>query len=142
MIEEFYVGFHRPAFRNLQGRIDPRLWLGHCEIWGYTAEGTWLFLDPQSSGTKIVVTHLHDDVRDNLHARYTLCESILRMKADEPEFPFPLHLPLTCASLVGSMTGVRALLPATLKRKLLAKGAEVVHEQAEGRSIRQGSTAA
>lgn len=64
------------------------------------------------------------------------------MKADEPEFTFPLHLPLTCASLVGSMTGVRALLPTTLKRKLLAKGAEVVHEQAEGRSIRQGSTAA
>lgn len=138
---EWYVGFHRPCVRNLESRIDPRLWLGHCEIWGYNEDGTWLFLDPQSSGTKIVLTHLYDEVHDQLSARYALCEIILRLRADEPAFPFPLHIPLTCASLIGSITGVRALLPSTLKRKLLAKGAEVVHEQAEGRSGRPAGEA-
>lgn len=134
---EWYVGFHRPSLRNLQGRIDPRLWLGHCEIWGYNDDGTWLFLDPQSAGTKVVVTHHYDEVHDQLHARFLICESIVKLPVASPNFRFPLHLPLTCASVCGSMVGVRALLPSGLKRRLLAKGAEVVHGQAEGRSGRQ-----
>ena len=134
---EWYIGFHSPCLRNLRGRIDPRLWLGHCEIWGYNNDGTWLFLDPQSAGTLVVVTHLHDEVHDHLHARFILCESILKIPASTPRFRLPMHIPLTCASICGSMVGIRALLPAALKRRLLSKGAEVVHEQAERKPGRQ-----
>ena len=135
---ELYFGFHRPYFRNLKGRIDPRGWLGHCEVWGCNEDGTWLVLDPQGQGCKILVTHRYDDVAAQLKARLDLCESILRIPAREPSFALPLHGPMTCASICGALVGIRALVPASLRRRLLAQGAEVVHE-AEGRSPRQGS---
>lgn len=130
---ELFIGFHAPHFRNRHGRIDPRGWLGHCEVWGYTKDDTWLFLDPAGSGTKILVTHLHDEVQDHLAARFALCETIMRLPANAADFSFPLHGMLTCASFCGHLVGVRALVPASLRRKLRAKGAEVIHET-QGRS--------
>jgi len=142
MIEEWYLGFYAPYFRNLEGRIDPRGWFGHCEIWGYTADGTWFFLDPQSKGAHVRIAHAHDDVRDHISARFELCDLILRLPGGDPSFRIPIHGPMTCAAICGSLIGVRALLPATLRHKVLAKGAEVVHGQAERRSGRQGDAAA
>jgi hypothetical protein len=124
---EWYVGFHRPYFTK-NGRIDPRGWFGHCEIWGYTTDDTWLFIDPMGAGSIVRVMHRHDDVQDQLHARFALCALILRLPARDPAFRLPLHGMLTCASVCGHLLGVRALVPATLRRKLLANGAEVIHE--------------
>lgn len=138
---EWYVGFHRPYLRNDEGWTYRGL-VGHCEIWGYNEDGTWLFIDPQGRGSRIRVEHRHDEVQRHLTFRYALCTEILRLPADDPDFSLPFFGPLTCASLCGHLTGVRALLPSTLRRKLLAKGAEVVHEQAERGSPGQTGTAA
>lgn len=132
---EWYVGFHKPAFRGMDGKICPSLWLGHCHIWGYTEHNTYLFLDPQGRGTGITVTHLHDDVSDHITARFAVCNLILRLPATEPNFRFPLFGLMTCAAIVGHITGHRALLPSTLRRKLQAAGAEVIHGP-QGRSER------
>lgn len=135
MIEEFYVGFHKPYLRDAEGKLSVRGMFGHCEIWGYTSDGTWLFLDPQSKGGRVRITHVYDEVNQHLAFRFALCTEILRVPADDPEFRVPVFGPLTCASICGHLLGVRALLPSTLRRKLLAKGAEVLH----GRSAERGS---
>jgi hypothetical protein len=135
---EWYVGFYRPYLRDTEGRLSVRGLLGHCDIWGYNDDGTWLFIDPQSHGTRVLVAHAYDEVQAQLSARFALCDSILRLPADPPEFRFPLFGLMTCAAICGHITGVRALLPWGLHRKLLAKGAKVVHgQEAEGRSERQ-----
>ncbi len=122
-----YVGFHRPRLRDEEGRLAPRAWFGHVEMWGHTRDGTWLFLDPQASGLHILVAHRHDEVRDLLALKFSQCSLVLREAPDEDGFRFPVHWQMTCASVVGSAFGIRAWSPAGLRRKLLAKGAEVIH---------------
>lgn len=138
---EWYVGFYAPAFRNHRGVIYPFGWFGHVELWGYTADETWLFFDPQGTGTRIIVTHHHDDVMDHLTARHTLCDTILRLQPRDHSL-FPIFPPMTCATIIGHILGVRAFSPSGLKRRLLALGAEVIHEKSERRSGRQGSAPA
>ena len=138
---EWYVGFYAPAFRNHRGVIYPFGWFGHAELWGYTADETWLFFDPQGTGTRIIVTHHHDDVMDHLTARHTLCDTILRLQPRDHSL-FPIFPPMTCATIIGHILGVRAFSPFGLKRRLLALGAEVIHEKSERRSGRQGSAPA
>jgi hypothetical protein len=129
MIVEWFFGFHRPCLRNLKGNIDVRYWLGHCEAWGYTADDTWVFLDPRSKGFKVRVMHRYDDVVDQLEAYYAICESIVKIKNDEPEFSLPPFTLMSCAAICGALVKIRALVPSTLKRKLLLNGAELVHER-------------
>lgn len=133
MILEWSFGFHAPAFRNTQGRIDPRLWFGHCEAWGYNEDDTWIFMDPQGKGLNFTAIHRYDDVVDQLAARYELCDVILKMPNKGRAFRVPLHGPMSCASVCGALVGIRALFPITLAVKLRKHGAEVIHE-AEGRS--------
>lgn len=134
MIEEWSIGFYKPYLRDTEGRLTIRGLLGHCDIWGWTADGTWLFIDPQSRGSRVHVCHAYDDVEAQIRARFDLCDLILRVPANDPEFRIPIFPLLTCASFCGHLLGIRALLPATLRRKLLAKGAEVVHgQQAKGK---------
>lgn len=140
MILEWFVGFHYGAFRNYQGKIYLQGWFGHVEIWGYTRDDTWLFLDPQASGPIIIVEHRHDDVMDQLNARHALCDLILRLPNERKPL-FPLHFPMNCATVVGQIVGVRAFTPRGLRRKLLANGAEVIHENPERRSTGQGGPA-
>lgn len=135
LIREWYFGFHRPMLRH------PRLWLGHCEAWGCADDDTWLFIDPQGVGLIAYTAFLYDDVQAQLRARLDLCDEILRLPAPKRGFRVPLHGPMTCASVCGSLVGIRALVPWTLRRSLLAKGAEVVHET-EGKSGGYGGAAA
>lgn len=136
-VMEWFFGFHSPSLRNLKGDLSYRLWFGHCEAWGYTSDDTWIFLDPQASGLKMRVMHRHDDVLANLEARHLICKTIIRIPATDPSFRFPLHGPITCASLCGNLVGIRALLPSGLRQKLLRNGGQIIHE-AERRSSRQG----
>lgn len=138
MILEWYIGFHYGRFRNHKGSIYPFGWLGHVEIWGYTEDDTWLFYDPQVSGTKVIVIHRHDDVIDQLAARYSLCDQILRLPATGRKPPFNLCLPMTCATVIAHMTGVGAFTPWGLRKRLLAIGAEVIHENPQRGSSGQG----
>jgi hypothetical protein len=124
-----YFGFHTAGFRNEHGRIDPRCWFGHVEVWGHTHDSDWVFIDPAGAGMKITVLHHHDDVVDALTWRMNACDSILRLPGQAPSFTLPLHGLMTCASIAGQIASVRALLPHTLKAKLLRKGAEVIHEK-------------
>jgi hypothetical protein len=124
---EIYVGFHSPTFRNHEGQIDPRCWFGHCEVWGYTRDDTWIFIDPQGTGTQIRITHHYEEVLDNLEIRFQLCKSILKMPGNDPHFRFPFPWILTCATICGHLVGHRALFPWTLHRRLLRNGAEVIH---------------
>lgn len=138
MIQEWSVGFHKPYLRDTDGRLTIRGIFGHVDIWGWTADGTWLFIDPQSLGSRVYVCHAYEDVEAQIKTRFAMCELILRVPADEPKFLIPIFPPLTCASMCGHLLGIRALLPATLRRKLLAKGAEVVHGQAKNPAGRSG----
>lgn len=133
-----YFGFFDPGFRNHQGRIDPRCWFGHVEVWGHTDDSDWVFIDPAGAGMKITVLHHHDDVVDALTWRMNACDLILRLPGQAPCFMLPLHGLMTCASIAGQIASVRALFPRTLKAKLLAKGAEVIHEK-QSASGRPGS---
>lgn len=136
-----YFGFHKPGFRNEHGRIDPRCWFGHVEVWGHTEDSDWVFIDPAGAGMTITVLHHHDDVVDALTHRHTFCDSILRLPGQPPCFRLPLHGLMTCASIAGQIASVRALFPCTLKAKLLRKGAEVIHAR-ENTSRGPGSTSA
>jgi hypothetical protein len=137
MIQEWYFGFFKPTFRNISGKIDFRCWFGHVCMFGYSEHQTWVFFDPKGAGPAFIVSHMKDEVDLQLHAHFAVCDAILRMPARNAYYSIPLHGPLTCASICGYMVGIRAWFPATLKRKLLAKGAEVIHGP-ERRSTRQG----
>ena len=119
MIREWFIGFHKPV-------LKPRLMFGHCEAWGSDGD-TWTFIDPQGAGLKVYTRFRYDDVRAELQARLDLCHLILAIRTDR-KFRLPLHGPLTCASICGSLVGIRALVPLTLRRSLLANGAEVFHD--------------
>jgi hypothetical protein len=125
MSMEWYFGFHAP-WRDWHGMF------GHCEAWGYDEDQTWVFLDPQSTGFRVRTLYRDDEVIEALADRHAVCRLILRTSAKRP-FALPVHGPMTCASICGSLVGIRALFPAGLARKLLAQGAEVVHGQAQGR---------
>lgn len=143
MIEEWSIGFYKPYLRDTEGRLTIRGIFGHCDIWGFTEDGTWLFIDPQSAGTRVHVAHAHDEVQAQLTARFSLCETIIRIPASDPNFRIPIFPAMTCASFCGHLLGIRALLPSTLRRKLLAKGAEVIHgQETKGRSAGQEGQAA
>lgn len=129
MIERFFVGFYNPYLRDKAGRFDIRGIFGHCEIWGYTADATWLFMDPQAKGMQLRVTHHHDDVQRLLSFRVDNCDLILSIAATDPCFSIPPVSLMSCASVAGACLGIRAFLPSTLKRRLLRNGAEIVHER-------------
>lgn len=129
MIVEWFFGFHLPRFRNFKGRIDPRYWFGHCEAWGYNADDTWIFIEPESRGLKIKVLHRYDEVVEELEARFLICNAIVKVENQQKEFSLPPATIMTCAALCGALVATRALIPKGLKRKLLKNGAELVHER-------------
>lgn len=136
MIADWYFGFHRPALRNSLGKIDPRGWFGHCEAWGLDGE-TWIFIDPQGRGMGAYTAYRESDVLAALQFRTAHCDMILRYSGRR-KFRFPVHGMMTCAAICGSLVGLRALLPSTLKRRLLASDAEIVHEVAQVRRRSRG----
>lgn len=128
-----YVGFYRPvSLREAWRRRDFSLIFGHVEAWGCTEDDTWWFLDARGAGTLLTIEHRHDEVDLHLWARFECCDLILRVGHEPEPFRWPIHLTMTCASQVGHLLGVRAYLPSTLRRRLLARNAEVVHDTERG----------
>jgi hypothetical protein len=136
MITGWFFGFTKP-WRDIHGIF------GHVEAWGCDDDGSWVFLDPRSTGMRVEVIFRFEDVEDVLTLLNQRCDSILWMPQPLDPFEFPLSGPMTCASICGSLVGQRALFPWGLHRKLLAKGAEVVNGQNSQRgSARQGRATA
>lgn len=122
---EWYVGFWPPVSRPLWAR------LGHVDIWGYTEDDTWLFIDPRFFGTEIVVTHHHDRVDNLLAFRFANCTEIWRTRRT-CDLTFPVIAPFTCVSLVGHVLGFRAFTIAGVRKKLRETGAECIHGRPTG----------
>lgn len=125
---EVYVAFWRPHTRSLWG------FLGHVEVFGYTQDDTWFFIDPRRGITEIKITHRHDEVTALLAHRFANCSEVWRLAPGQP-----LRLPLlgifTCVTVAASVCGVRAYSLRGLRRKLRAIGAVKVEtdESPEGR---------
>ena len=124
-LEEVYVGFHAPARDPLTSI------LGHVEAWGYTADETWVFLNPEHDRLKVSALHRHDEVEAALAHRFHHCRLILRTRP-ERALRVPLLPPMTCAAVCGHLAGLRAFTPWGLRAQLLRAGAEIVHEKSEG----------
>jgi hypothetical protein len=122
MITGWFFGFTKP-WRHPHGIF------GHVEAWGCDSDGSWVFIDPQSTGLRLEIFYRYEDVEDVLTLMNQRCDTILWLPQPLAPFKVPLHGPMTCASICGSLANVRALFPHTLRRKLLAKGAEVVNGQ-------------
>ncbi|MBR9765359.1 MAG: hypothetical protein GYB53_18025 [Rhodobacteraceae bacterium] len=137
-ILQWYFGFYAPAgVKDLRAGASWRSIFGHVDAWGYTCDDTWLFFDPRGAGSRVLVTHLHDEVEDLLVARFSTCREILRFTPDDRELLAPLHLGMNCASQCAHLVGRRAFAPWSLRRMLLKNGAEIIHET-QGRPRREG----
>lgn len=124
-VVKWYVGFHNPI--PLRKLIGQPAWsfLGHVEIWGYTRDATWFFLDPGAKGSTLVITH-HADEIDELFARRIMhCSQILKLDPITSQIRLPLHPTMNCVSVCAHMLGIRAYTPGRFRRILLAHGAEV-----------------
>lgn len=143
LIEIFYA-FHPPVpIRELRRRReDWRCVLGHVQAYGYTVDETWLFFDPQGVGSSVRITHLHDEVLDQIATIRCTADLVLAFKPNGRKFRVPIHPPMTCATQCGALAGLRAWTPWGLKRMLLREGAEVIYENSERGSGRQGSPVA
>jgi len=138
---EYFFGFHKPAsLADIRQGASVFSSFGHVEAWGYTIDNTWWFFDPGRKSTKLLITHLHDEVEELLAHKFTLCREVLRVEKTN-EFPIPFHLPMNCVTQCAGLVGLRAFSPNGFRRKLLRNNAEVIHGT-EGRSRRQKSTVA
>lgn len=136
MITGWFFAFYKP-WRQWRGLF------GHVEAYGCDESGTWVFIDPQSAGLQVTCLFRYEDVEDALTLKNQRATTILWMPQPLAPFRLPHHGPMTCAAVCGSLVGVRALSVGGLHRKLLAKGAEVVHGQdTEGKSRGQSSATA
>ena len=125
-VRELYIGFWPPSGERWTA------WFGHVEIWGYTKDNTWFFLDPTAKGLKIEVAHLHDEVEELLTRRFTQCSEIWRTERIR-EFRQPVFAPYHCVSFVGHALGIRAFTVGGLKRRLPQIQAERIYENPKGR---------
>lgn len=125
---ELYVGFWRPHRRSMWGV------LGHVEVFGYTRDQTWFFLDPRAPVTDIIVTHHHDEVEALLSHRFANCAEVWRL-SERRTLRVPLLGPFNCVTTVSAVLGVRAYTMRGLRRRLRAIGAERIaqNERPEGR---------
>lgn len=145
---EVFFAFHPPVpIRELHRRgEDWRCIFGHVSAYGYTIDETWLFLDPQGIGTSIRITHLHDEVLDQIASIRCTADLVLSFKPDGRKFRVPFHPPMNCVTQCAGLVGRRAWTPWGFRRMLIREGAEVIWERAvedaEGRSSRQGRSSA
>lgn len=133
---EWYVGFLPPALAPL------RMIAGHVEMWGYTADETWVFLDFHSLRGEVLITHRHDEVERLLTERNERCPEVWRY-SPERDLRFPLFPPMNCVTVCAHVLGLRAWSPAGLRRTLRRNGAvELKHGWSEQAEAEQGIEAA
>lgn len=125
--------FHRQSSKEWLDRLIPGRFK-HVSAVGYVAEGdVWLFYDVQFDRT-LVRAVLGEAGRDAC-ARQIAGNAVLRVAAGGPclrPWRFGFWCVPAMKHLIGARTG--ALLPAHLWRDLVAQGAEIVHDDAKGRT--------
>lgn len=115
---EWYVGLQKPHYNNIAGIF------GHVTAWGYTMDDTWVFLCLNRKRFDMTITHINEEVTWLIAQQLEASEVVLKIEpASQPRIPI---LPMTCAAVVGHLVGIRAWTPKALKRKLLARNAEIV----------------
>lgn len=129
---ETYVGFHAPSTESIWARM------GHVEVWGYTMDQTWVFIDPRAPHLDLIATHHHDEVTALLSHRFDVCSEIWRL-SERRTLRIPLLGPFTCIGVVAATIGVRAYTFAGLKKRLRVIGAEKIHEGTIGKRRGQES---
>lgn len=139
--------FYRPVSpREIwRGSQDWRCVFGHVSAYGYTADDSWLFIDPMGQGTEIKVAHRYDDVIGQISAIYATAETVLSIQPERRRYRLPIHPPMTCVTQCAALIGVRAYTPWGFRKMLLRNGADVVwrrDEKPEGRPEGQGSAPA
>lgn len=132
---EWYFAFHAPHRETWWGMF------GHVEAFGYTRDDTWVFIDPEYQGIKVFVTHLHDEVEEQLARRFLPNSLVMRLDRWD-RARLPPAIPFNCASVCAGLVGLRAYTPWGLRRSLLRNGAEIVHAGTKGRPERQGGARA
>jgi hypothetical protein len=131
---EWYFGFwKRPSLWQFCKKPTWTIF-GHVEAWGFTADNTWMFYDPQRIGTQVKVTHHAEEVENLLALRFAVCKSILRLPHPGTRLSVPLHPTMNCVSQCAGLVGIRAYCPGTFRRKLLRNGAK---ELIDGRAERE-----
>lgn len=111
----------------------PSLWFGHCEVFGRVKDDTWFFLDPNMTGLKIQIAHIAEEVDELMARRIALADMVIRYDAPPVLWKLPAFAPHTCASICGSVVGIRAWSPNALRRKLLLNKGEITHATPKGR---------
>lgn len=120
-VRAYYFAFYEPSGEGFYG-VFP-----HVEAFGYTDDGSWLFLDPRRQITQVSVLHKIEEVDEAIALRLDRADLVLRYDRRHPRTVPPL-MPQTCASVCGHLVGVRAWTVGGLRKKLLQNGAEVISD--------------
>ena len=128
-VEEMFFVFHRPvSLRQVLRREDSwRTLAGHCEMYGCTADQTWITFNPQGTGFDLRALHRYDDVVEMIASKRAAAMVIVRYpRSLSRQYRYPLFPPANCAVACAALAGVRAFTPSGLLRQLLRKGGEVI----------------
>lgn len=123
----YFVFHHRPKFGDI--RSGKATWcqiFGHVEAIGYTVDDTWFFYDPGRYQSRLLITHLHDEVQELMAERFERAHTVIKIKASNT-FAFPLHLPMNCVTQCAALVGIRAFTPNGFRKRLLQEKGVIVH---------------
>ena len=128
-VEEMFFVFHRPvSLRQVLRREDSwRTIFGHVEMYGCTADGTWIVINPEGRAFDLRVLHRYDDVVDMIASKRAVAQVIVRFpRSLARHYRVPAFPPSNCAVVCASLAGVRAWTPRGLLRRLIERGGEVI----------------
>lgn len=126
-VKTFFVFHERPDF-ELLWRCPSQVWstFGHVSAYGFTRDDTWFFFDPRRTGTRMVITHHHDEIEAQMVEVFATAKEIYATD-HRGELMLPSLLPMTCVAQCAHLIGIRAFTPSGFRRKLAEIGAEPVH---------------
>lgn len=138
-VKTFFVFHERPTWRMIWQEWDAA-WskMGHVSAYGFTRDNTWFFFDPTRVGTKMVITHHHDEIEAQMVHVFSTAQEIYATDYCG-KLRFPCLLPMNCVTQCAHLIGIRAFTPNGFRRKLARINAEPVHEITERRSGGQES---
>lgn len=137
-VKTFFAFHKRPSMRDLwSGAESPWSTFGHVSAYGFTRDNTWFFFDPQRVGTKLQITHHHDEIDERLTSIFILCDEVYCTDY-QGKLWFPPVLPMNCVMQCAHLIGTRAFTPNGFRQKLRGIGAERIHAGTTRESGRQG----
>lgn len=121
----WWARFLRPGFRHVSAAAF------------YAREGVWVEFDPTRRGTAIRL-YSQEEFGGRLEHLISTSAAVLRVRSELDRRAVPMGC--FCVGQIKALLGIRsrALLPATLCRHLLARGAEIVEVPGDlhGRAVR------